>query len=235
MIHRLSKTESNWKVGQVKGICYPNPDDNSLAEPSRVTAEIDVNKAGVIEIERESHLGRPVQDRGIGILSDYLTANFNSFQLIGIRARIFFELSCGVLPADKPSSAALYALLAGIANIPIRQDIAVTGLVNRKGEIHVSDGVNYKIETFFDFYRKEDSTSLQGVLIPQAAVADMMLRRDVIQAIENHSFHVIPVRTADEGIQILSGVETGEKDDGGKYPSGSLKYLVERRLQKYAV
>jgi predicted ATP-dependent protease len=234
MIKKISKTVSGWKVGQVKGICCPKLDDNRLAEPSQVTAEIDANKAGLIDIDRESRSGSPIQDRGIGILSDYLTANFISFQRIGIRGRIFFEQSCGIMPADKASSAEFYALLAGIANVPIRQDIAVTGLVNRKGEIQVSDGVNYKIETFFDIYRNEGSTGLQGVLIPQAAVADMMLRRDVIQAIENYSFHLIPVRTADEGIQILSGLEAGEKDASGKYPSGSFNYLVERRLQKFA-
>jgi predicted ATP-dependent protease len=200
-----------------------------------VTAEIDANKAGLIDIDRESRSGSPIQDRGIGILSDYLTANFISFQRVGIRARIFFEQSHGIMPADKALSAELYALLAGIAKVPLRQDIAATGMVNRKGEIQVSEGVNYKIETLFDIYRNEGSTGLRGVLIPQAVVADMMLRRDVIQAIENHSFHLIPVRTADEGIQILSGVEAGEKDASGKYPSGSFNYLVERRLQKFAI
>jgi ATP-dependent Lon protease len=200
-----------------------------------VTAEIEADKAGVIDIDRESRAGSPVQDRGIRTLSGYLTANFASFQRIGIRARIFFEQSRGIMPADKASSAELYALLAEIAKVPVRQDIAVTGMVNRKGEIQVSEGVNYKIEIFFDIYRNEGLTGLQGVLIPQAAVADMMLRRDVIQAIENHSFHLIPVRTADEGIQILSGLEAGEKNATGKYPSGSFNYLVERRLHKLAI
>jgi ATP-dependent Lon protease len=122
-----------------------------------------------------------------------------------------------------------------IAKVPIRQDIAVTGLVNRKGEIQVSSGVHYKIEAFFDIYRIEGSTGLQGVLIPQATVANMMLRRDVIQAIENHFFNLIPVSTEDEGAQILSGMEAGEKDASGKYPAGTVNYLVERRIQKLAV
>jgi predicted ATP-dependent protease len=235
--HRQNNTRTSIsrKIGQVIGICYPSLDDNCLAEPSQVTAEIEADKAGVIDIDRESRTGSSIQDPGIRILSDYLKANFMSFHQIGIRARIFFEQSRGIVPADKASSAELYALLAGIAKVSVRQDIAVTGMVNRKGEIQVSDGLNYKIETFFDIHRNEGSTGLKGVLIPQAAVADMMLRRDVIQAIENHSFYLIPVRTADEGIQILSGLEAGEKDATGKYPSGSLNFLVERRLQRLAI
>jgi predicted ATP-dependent protease len=223
---------SKWKIGQITKICYPSLDDNRFTEPSQVTAEIEADKAGVIDINRESRAGGPIQDRSINIIRDYLEANFVQGKRIGISASIFFERSCEIIPADKPSSAELYALISRIAEVPIRQDIAVTGRVNRKGEIQVSDRVNYKIETFFDTYRNEGSTGLQGVLIPQAAVADMMLRRDVIQAIENHSFYLIPVRTADEGIQILSGLEAGEKDATGKYPLGSFNYLVERGLQK---
>lgn len=229
------KTSIAWKVGQVTGIGYPSLDDNCLAEPSQVTAEIEADKDGVIDIDRESRAGSPIQDRGIRILSDYLTTNFVSFHRIGIRARIFFEQSCGIMPADKALSAELYALLSRIAKVPIRQDIAVTGLVNRKGEIQVGAGVNYKIEAFFDICRTEGLTGLQGVLVPQAVTGDMMLRRDVILAIENHAFHLIPVRTADEGIQILSGVEAGEKDASGKYPAGTVNYLVDRRLQKLTV
>lgn len=226
---------SKWEIGQINGICFPSLDDNRLAEPSQVTAEIEADKAGVIDIDRESRAGGPIQDRGIRILSDYLEANFVQGKRIGISASIFFEQSCEIIPTDKPSSAELYALISRIAEVPIRQDIAVTGLVNRKGEIKVSSGVNYNIEAFFDIYRNEGSSGPKGVLIPQAAVTDMMLRRDVILAIENHSFHLIPVRTAGEGIQILSGLEAGEKDATGKYPLGSFNYLVERRLQKLSI
>jgi predicted ATP-dependent protease len=235
MISETLKTVSRWKIGQVIGIFYPNLDDNCLAEPSQVTAEIEANRAVVIDIDRKSRTGSPIQNWGIRILSDYLEANFVQGKQIGIGASIFFEQSCEIIPTNKPSSIELYTLLSSIAKIPIRQDIAVTDLVNRKGEIRVSDGVSYKIETFYDIYRNEGSTDTQGVLIPQAAVADMMLRRDVIQAIENHSFHLIPVRTVDEGIQILSGVEAGEKDASGKYPSGSFYYLVERGLRKLGI
>jgi predicted ATP-dependent protease len=235
MIKKGSKTVSGWKVGQVKEICYRSLGDGHLAKPSQVTAEIEAGKAGVIDIDRESWPGSTIQDRHIRILSDYLKANFVSCQRVGIRTRIFFEQSCGSMPVDKASSAELYALLSRIAKVPIRQDIAVTGLVNRKGEIQVSSGLHYKIEAVFDICRTEDSTGFQGVLIPQAAVSDMMLRRDVIQAIENHFFDLIPVRTADEGVQILSGMEAGEKDASGKYPAGTVNYLVDRRLQQLAV
>jgi hypothetical protein len=130
MIKKASKTVSGWKVGQVKEICYRSLGDGHLAKPFQVTAEIEAGKAGVIDIDRESWPGSPIQDRGIRILSDYLKANFVSCQRVGIRTRIFFEQSCGNLPVDKASSAELYALLSRIANIYRCKD---SSLVRRRG------------------------------------------------------------------------------------------------------
>jgi predicted ATP-dependent protease len=230
-----SKRVMGWKVGQVKGISYLDRGGSHLKRPSRIIAKVGAGRAGVIDIDFESRAVRPIHHSGIYILTDYLKAKFAGCKRIGISARIISEQPSGIITADSASSAELYALLSRISRLPIRQDIAATGLVNRKGEVQVNDAINYKIESFFDICIKEGLTGLQGMLIPQAAVANMILRKDVLQAIENHSFHLIPVHTVTEGIQIFSEVAVGEKDASGKYPAGSINYLVDRRLQKLTI
>jgi predicted ATP-dependent protease len=238
MLRYLKNSPQSWqdsKVGQTKGICFPGAGEDRLERYVPVTAEIAKGRRGVVNIERRTRDGRLLLDKGNIIINNFLKSNFAQGDEISISARIFFEMPCRLVPADCASSAELLALLSRIANLPVRQDIAVTGILNQEGDLEAGDSLGDRIELLFDSSRTEELHGLQGVMIPQAAVPDMVLRRDVIQAVENHFFHLIPVRTIEEGIQILTGVEVGEKDTFGNHPAGTVNYLVHRGLQRHAV
>jgi len=229
------KSFQTWKVGQTKGLCHSSAGERRFKRPVPITAEIKEGRTGAIDIERQTRDGRPLQGKGNFILNSFLESNFAQGKEISISASIFFEMPCRLVYRDSASFAELIALLSRISDLPVSQDIPVTGIIDQKGKIGASDDPNDKIEHFFDSCQTEGLPGLQGLMIPQAAVPDMVLRRDVIQAIENQSLYLIPIRTVEEGIQILSGVEVGEKDASGNYPAGTVNYLVHRGLQRHAV
>jgi predicted ATP-dependent protease len=234
-LQNFSKSSQGWKVGQTKGICCPGAAEHRPKRPVSITAEIVADGTDDIDIKRLTRDGRPLKDKGNTILNSVLESSFTQGNEIGISASIFIDSSCRLVPADSASLAELLALLSRIADLPVRQDIVVTGLINQVGKIGASDDLDCKIEHFFDACQSEGLPELQGVMIPRAAVPDMMLRRDVIQAIENQFFCLIPVRTVEEGFQVLSGVEVGEKDDSGYCLTGTVGYWVQRCLQSHAV
>jgi len=149
-------------------------------------------------------------------------------------ASICFEQSYGGVDGDSASSTEIYAILSSLSELPLRQDIAVTGSVNQKGEIQPIGGVNHKIEGFYDVCRSRGLTGKQGVMIPQLNVPDLVLRKDVVRAVAEGRFHIWPVRTVDEGIALLTGVPAGEMDDKGGYPEGTVNFLVDRKLRSLA-
>ncbi len=151
-----------------------------------------------------------------------------------LTASLAFEQSYGGIDGDSASSTEVYAILSSLSNLPLRQDIAVTGSVNQNGEIQPIGGVNQKIEGFFDVCRSRGLTGKQGVMIPHQNVGDLMLRKDVVEAAAAGKFHIYPVQTIDHGAEILTGVPAGEKTKEGTYPPGTVNHLVDQKLLELA-
>ena len=206
----------------------------SFGYPARITARTRLGKGRVLDIEREAELGGPLHSKGVLILSGYLAGRYALGHPLSLSASLVFEQSYGAVEGDSASSAELYALLSSLADVPIRQSLAVTGSVNQHGEVQPIGGVNEKIEGFFDVCRTAGLTGDQGVLIPGANVKHLMLREDVRQACTQRRFAVYPVTRVDEGIELLTGLAAGKRDAKGRFPEGSLNHRVERRLIDYA-
>lgn len=222
------------KVGQVNGLSVVMLGDYAFGRPSRITATIALGREGVVDIEREARLGGPIHTKGVLILSGYLAAKYAQDKPLTLAARIVFEQSYSLVEGDSASAAELFALLSAISGLPLKQSIAVTGSVNQRGEIQAIGGVNEKIEGFFDVCRVKGLTGEQGVIIPEANTQHLVLREDVVEAVREGKFHIWAIRTVDEGMEILTGIPAGERGPDGKYPEGTVNYLVDRRLAEMA-
>jgi ATP-dependent Lon protease len=217
------------KVGQVNGLSVLQLGQYRFGRPSRVTASVAMGQAGIVNIERESRLSGSIHDKGLLILSGYLRNRYGQDKPLTLSASLCFEQSYSGIEGDSASSTELYALLSRLADLPLRQDLAVTGSVNQWGEVQAIGGVNEKIEGFFDVCRVQGLTGKQGVLIPAANVRNLVLRGDVIDAVAQGQFHIYPIRTIDQGIELLSGVRAGRSDE-----EGTVNWLVSRRLRELA-
>lgn len=221
-------------VGQVNGLSIYSLGDISFGKPSRITCKTFLGRGGVINIERESQLSGRIHDKGILILSGYLGWKYAQDKPLSLSASLCFEQSYEGVEGDSASSAELYALLSSLSNAPIKQNIAVTGSVNQKGEIQPIGGVNQKIEGFFQICKAKGLTGEQGVIIPHKNLQNLMLRQEVINAVRDGKFHVYAINTVDEGIEILTGVEAGEKRKDGVYPKGCINYMINKQLKNMA-
>ena len=221
-------------VGQVNGLSVYDMGDYSFGKPSRITVKTSMGRAGVINIEREADLSGKTHDKGVLILSGYLRGKYAQNKPLSMSASICFEQSYGGIDGDSASSTEVYAVLSSLADLPLRQDIAVTGSVNQNGEIQPIGGVNQKIEGFFDVCRAKGLTGPQGVMIPHQNAGDLLLRKDVIKAVEEKKFHIYPIKTIDEGIELLTGLPAGEKQADWSYAEGTVNYLVDKKLQALA-
>ena len=161
-------------------------------------------------------------------------ARFARRHPLALAASLVFEQSCGGVDGDSASSTELYALLAALSGLPIRQSLAVTGSVNQHGRVQAIGGVNEKIEGFFDICNARGLTGSHGVLIPASNVKHLMLRRDVVDAARQGRFHVYPVETVDEGIELLTGVAAGESDEEGRFPPDTVNGRVAATLLQFA-
>ena len=221
-------------VGQVNGLAVYNLGDHMFGKPSRITASTAMGRAGIINIEREADLSGNTHNKGVLILSGYLRKKFAQDKPLTVSASIAFEQSYAGVDGDSASSTEIYALLSSLSGVPLKQYIAVTGSVNQKGEVQAIGGVNEKIEGFYDCCRAMGSTGRQGVMIPQSNVRDLMLRKDVVEAVEKGKFNVYAVKTIDEGIKILTDKEAGDQQPDGSYPKGTVNYLVNEKLRELA-
>ena len=221
-------------VGQVNGLSVYDMGEYAFGKPSRITAKTSMGRAGIINIEREAKLSGRTHDKGVLILEGYFRGKYAQNKPLTMSASICFEQSYGGVDGDSASSTEIYAILSSLSELPLRQDIAVTGSVNQKGEIQPIGGVNQKIEGFYDVCRSRGLTGKQGVMIPQLNLPDLVLRKDVVRAVAEGTFHIWPVRTVDEGIALLTGVPAGEMDDKGGFPEGTVNFLVDRRLRSLA-
>lgn len=217
------------KVGQVNGLSVLQLGEHSFGQPSRVTASVAMGQAGIVNVERESRLSGPIHDKGLLILSGYLRNRYGQDKPLTLSASLCFEQSYSGVEGDSASSTELYALLSRLTELPIRQDLAVTGSVNQWGEVQAIGGANEKIEGFFDVCRVRGLTDQQGVMIPVANVRNLILRPDVVDAVERGQFHIYPIRTIDEGIALLTGVRAGTSTE-----DGTVNGLVDKRLRELA-
>ena len=222
------------KVGQINGLAVLQMDSFAFGRPSRITASVNLGKGEFIDIERHVELGGPLHSKGMMILESFLSSRFGQDGPLTLNARITFEQSYGEVDGDSASSTELYALLSAIAEVPIKQSIAVTGSVDQMGNVQAIGGVNEKIEGFFDICAQRGLTGEQGVMIPAANVKHLMLRSDVVDAVKAGSFNVWAVDTIDQGLEILTGEQAGVADDNGVYPIGSVNRAVARRLRQMA-
>jgi ATP-dependent Lon protease len=223
--------DSDGKVaGQVNGLSVYSLGDYAFGRPSRITVKTSLGKAGIINIEREVEMSGPIHNKGVYILSGYLRGKYAQDKPITMSASICFEQSYSGVEGDSASSTELYGLLSSLSGLPLRQDIAVTGSVNQKGEIQPIGGVNEKVEGFFEVCKARGLTGNQGVMIPHQNVGDLMLRKDVVNAVEKGVFHIYSVKTIDQGIEILTGVEAGERLEDGRFREGTVNDLVDKKL-----
>jgi len=221
-------------VGQVNGLSVYLLGDYSFGRPSRVTVRTYLGKGGVINIEREAKLSGPVHDKGLMILVGFFGQRFAQDKPLSLAASICFEQSYTGVEGDSASSAELYGLLSSLSELPIRQGVAVTGSVNQRGQIQPIGGVNEKIEGFFAVCKAKGLTGDQGVIIPAVNVQNLMLKEEVIDAVKAGGFHVWSVDSVDEGVAILTGVPAGEKKEDGRWPEGTVNYLVDKKLRQLA-
>ena len=221
-------------VGQVNGLAVYSMGDYMFGKPSRITVSTSMGRAGIINIEREADMSGSTHNKGVLILSGYLRKKYAQDKPLSMSASIAFEQSYSGVDGDSASSTEIYALLSSISGVPLRQDIAVTGSVNQNGEVQAIGGVNHKIEGFYECCRKEGLTGKQGVMIPESNVKDLMLRKDVVEAVKKKKFHVYAVKTIDEGVAILTGKRAGEMKPDGTYPKGTINALVNEKLKELA-
>lgn len=220
------------KIGQVNGLSVQNSGDYAFARPSRITAVTYLGRRGIVNIEREIRLSGQIHDKGVLTLGGYLAHKFAKERPLSLSASITFEQLYGGVEGDSASSTELYALLSSLADLPVRQDLAVTGSVNQWGEIQPVGGVTLKIEGFFKSCRLKGLTGRQGVIIPVQNISNLNLADEVVEAVSAGQFHVYPVASVEEGMEILTGVPAGRAEDGN-YPPDSVFGRVARKLEFY--
>jgi ATP-dependent Lon protease len=225
---------SGERVGQVNGLSVLEIGGYSFGKPVRITASAALGKVGLINIEREANLSGHLHDKGMHIIAGFLRSQFAQDKPLSLAASICFEQSYSGVDGDSASSSEIYALLSALSGLPLRQDIAVTGSVSQQGEVQPIGGVNQKVEGFYDVCRIRGLTGTQGVLIPVENVEDLMLRDDVIDAVAAGKFHVHPVARIEEGIEILTGVPAGRRDEHGHFEPGTVFARVDQRLREMA-
>ncbi len=232
--HTLLIDTDGFEVGQINGLTIMNVGDYTFGKPVKITANTYTGKNGIINIEREVELSGSSHSKGILILSGYLGEMFAQDMPLSLTASICFEQLYSGVDGDSASSTELYALLSSLSNIPINQAFAVTGSVNQKGNIQPIGGVNDKIEGFFQVCKMRGLDGSHSVIIPKQNIKNLNLSDEVIQAVKEGKFHIYAISTIEEGIELLTGVPAGSKDENGKFPAGTVNYLVYQKLKKYA-
>lgn len=221
------------RVGQINGLVVYNFTRNSFGKPTRITTQVRLGRGEFINIEREVAMSGPIHSKGVLILQALISNRFAKRSPLSLSASIVFEQSYGGVDGDSASSTEYYCMLSAIADLPIKQSLAVTGSINQFGEIQPIGGVNEKIEGFFEVCKYNGLTGTQGVIIPRTNVANLMLREDVLEAVDNGLFSIYAIDTVDDGIELLMGMPAGKPDKHGKFPKGTVNYKVQQSLEEY--
>ena len=217
-------------VGQINGLSVMDIGDFVFGTPSRITAEVSLGSDGIINVEREIDMSGRIHSKGVMVLSGYLQGKFAKEFPLSLSASLTFEQLYNDVDGDSASSTELYCILSALAEAPLRQDLAVTGSVNQRGEIQAVGGVQYKIEGFFDVCKARGLTGTQGVVMPRSNVHHLMLNEEVVEAVRAGQFHIYAIETVEEGIEVLTGTPAGALQDDGTYPEGTIFQKVSQRL-----
>jgi len=221
------------KTAQINGLAVLESGGYAFAKPSRITATAYVGKAGIVNIEKEAEMSGSIHDKGVEVLTGYLGQKYAQEFPLSLSCRVCFEQNYNGVDGDSASSTELYAILSSLANLPIKQSLAVTGSINQRGEIQPIGGVTHKIEGFFTVCNKRGLTGEQGVIIPEQNTQDLSLSDEVIDAVKNGKFHIYAITTADEGIELLMGTTAGVVNENGKYPTDTVHGKVFRKLRDF--
>lgn len=221
---------SGMKTGQINGLAVLDLGDYSFGKPSRITASAYAGKAGVLNIERETKMSGKIHEKAILILTNYLGRKYAFKKPISLSASITFEQLYDMVEGDSATCAEFYALISSISGVPLRQDLAVTGSMDQNGNVQPIGGVNEKIEGFFELCRLRGLNGSQGVIIPARNIKNLMLKKDVVDAVRENKFTIYPISFVEEGIGILTGLPAGELKEDWTYPEGTINNLVMKRL-----
>lgn len=222
------------QMAQVNGLSVADLGNVRFGQPSRITATARLGSGDVVDLEREAELGGAIHSKGVMILASYLGSRYVPEKPLSLKASLVFEQSYGMVEGDSASVTELCALLSALARLPLKQSLAITGSVNQHGRVQAIGGVNEKVEGFFDACRLRGLTGRQGVIIPASNVQHLMLRLDVVEAIGRGQFALYAVSRVDEAMELLTGLEAGERDQTGQFPPGSINQRVEARLAELA-
>jgi lon-related putative ATP-dependent protease len=225
---------SGARTGQINGLSVISLGDFEFGRPSRVTASIGLGREGVLDIEREAKMGGPIHTKGVLILGGFLANKYAQDKPLNLSARLVFEQSYEGVEGDSASSTELYAILSALADVPIKQNFAVTGSVNQRGEVQAIGGVNEKIEGFFEVCKAKGLKGDESVMIPKSNVQDLMLKEEVVKAVKDGRFHIYAVSSIDEGIEVLTGVKAGERRKDSSFEPNTVNDKVDRRLRQMA-
>ena len=221
-------------LGQVNGLAVLSGGNHTFGKPSRITASVSLGRGQVVNVERETKLSGKIHDKGFMILKGYIQGQYGRDKPLSLSASIGFEQTYSEVDGDSASSTELYALISALAGLPINQALAVTGSVNQAGEVQAIGGATLKIEGFFNVCKTHGLTGDQGVIIPRDNVKNLVLKDEVVEAVEDGKFHIYAVSNVDEGIEVLTGVAAGRRAEDGAYPEGTVHNLVEQRLHEMA-
>ena len=222
------------EIGQINGLAVLDMGSYAFGTPSRITATTYVGKSGIVNIEKEAHMSGHTHDKGVQIITGFLGQTYAQKFPMSLSCRVCFEQNYNGIDGDSASSTELYCIISSLSELPIRQNLAVTGSVNQKGEIQAIGGVTQKIEGFFKLCKKRGLTGNQGVIIPLSNVKELVLNDEVIDAVKKGVFHIYPIKHIDEGIELLMGYPAGEKDEEGKFPADSVHGRVYAKLEAFA-
>ena len=220
--------------GQINGLSVLSLSDFSFGAPSRITVAVGLGKEGLIDVQREVAMSGPIHGKGVLIIGGYLTSKFARDKPLTLSARIVFEQNYEGVEGDSASSTELYAILSALSGVPIKQHFAVTGSVNQRGEVQPIGGANEKIEGYFEICKSRVLDGQHGVVIPQSNVRNLMLKQEVLDAVKDGKFHIYPVSTIEEGIEVLTGMPAGKQLSQGGYEENTIYGLVDKRLREMA-
>jgi lon-related putative ATP-dependent protease len=221
-------------IGQVNGLSVVQIGEAAFGQPSRITARARLGRGEVVDIEREVALGGPIHSKGVLILTGFLGGRYARRRPLALQASLVFEQSYGGVDGDSASLAEACALLSAVGQVPLRQSLAVTGSIDQQGNVQPVGGVDEKLEGFHDVCERRGWRGGEGVIIPAANVRNLMLRRDVVESAAAGRFRVYAVRTADEALELLTGMPAGAPDADGQYPPDSVNGRVAAALAELA-
>lgn len=222
------------RIGVINGLTVYNNGNDSFGKPARITANVSVGNAGIINIEREADLSGKIHNKGVLIISGFLREKFALKRTLSLTASIAFEQNYSGIDGDSASAAEIYAILSALSEIPIRQDFAITGSINQKGEIQPIGGVNEKITGFYEVCKYRGFTGSQSCIIPLRNKKELMLRQDIIDDVKAEKFNIYTINHIDDGIKLLFGIEPGTLDKNNNYSLNSLYGKADKRLEEFA-